>query len=54
MSLTDVTLSMRKIAAAEGGDGVVDRLAAHIAHEHPGLRGFTHLFSAAFVEGLVG
>ena len=31
----------RKIAAAEWGDGVVDRLAAHIAHVHPGLRGFT-------------
>lgn len=31
----------RKIAAAEWGDGVVDRLAAYIAHTHPGLRGFT-------------
>lgn len=31
----------RKIAAAEWGDGVVDRLAAHIARTHPGLRGFT-------------
>jgi predicted nuclease of restriction endonuclease-like (RecB) superfamily len=31
----------RKIAAAEWGDGVVDRLAAHIAHTQPGLRGFT-------------
>lgn len=31
----------RKIAAAEWGDGVVDRLAAHIAQAHPGLRGFT-------------
>ncbi|WP_157266036.1 PDDEXK nuclease domain-containing protein [Azohydromonas aeria] len=31
----------RKVAAAEWGDGVVDRLAKHIAQEHPGLRGFT-------------
>jgi len=31
----------RKIAAAEWGDGVVDRLAAHLAREQPGLRGFT-------------
>ena len=31
----------RKIAAAEWGDGVVDRLAVHIARTHPGLRGFT-------------
>jgi predicted nuclease of restriction endonuclease-like (RecB) superfamily len=31
----------RKIAAAEWGDGVVDRLAAHIAHTQPGVRGFT-------------
>lgn len=31
----------RKLAAAEWGDGVVDELAAHIAHTHPGLRGFT-------------
>jgi len=31
----------RKIAAAEWGDGVVDRLALHIARTHPGLRGFT-------------
>jgi len=31
----------RKIAAAEWGDGVVDRLAAHIARTNPGLRGFT-------------
>jgi len=31
----------RKIAAAEWGDGVVDRLAAHIARTQPGLRGFT-------------
>ena len=30
-----------KIAAAEWGDGVVDRLAAHIARVHPGLRGLT-------------
>lgn len=30
-----------KIAAAEWGDGVVDRLAAHIARVHPGLRGFS-------------
>jgi hypothetical protein len=31
----------RKIAAAEWGDSVVDRLAAHIARSQPGLRGFT-------------
>ena len=31
----------RKIMAAEWGDGVVDRLAAFIAHREPGLRGFT-------------
>ena len=31
----------RKIAAAEWGDGVVDRLAAHIARTQPGVRGFT-------------
>jgi predicted nuclease of restriction endonuclease-like (RecB) superfamily len=31
----------RKIAAAEWGDGVVQRLAAHIAKTQPGLRGFT-------------
>ncbi len=31
----------RKIAVAEWGDGVVDRLAAHIASLYPGLRGFT-------------
>jgi predicted nuclease of restriction endonuclease-like (RecB) superfamily len=31
----------RKIATAEWGDGVVDQLAAHIAREQPGLRGFT-------------
>lgn len=30
----------RKIAAAEWGEGVVDRLAAHIARVQPGLRGF--------------
>ena len=30
-----------RIAAAEWGDGVVERLAAHIARRHPGLRGFT-------------
>lgn len=30
-----------KIQAAEWGDAVVDRLAAHIARAHPGLRGFT-------------
>ncbi|GAB3469344.1 PDDEXK nuclease domain-containing protein [Polaromonas eurypsychrophila] len=30
-----------KIAAAEWGDGVVERLAAHIAQTQPGLRGFT-------------
>ncbi len=30
-----------KIASAEWGDGVVDRLAAHIAHTQPGVRGFT-------------
>jgi predicted nuclease of restriction endonuclease-like (RecB) superfamily len=31
----------RKISAAEWGDGVVEQLAAHIAREQPGLRGFT-------------
>lgn len=31
----------RKIAAAEWGDSVVNRLAERIAQEHPGLRGFT-------------
>lgn len=31
----------RKIAAAEWGEGVVDRLAAHIARVQPGVRGFT-------------
>jgi predicted nuclease of restriction endonuclease-like (RecB) superfamily len=31
----------RKIATAEWGDGVVNRLAAHIARTQPGLRGFT-------------
>ncbi len=31
----------RKIAAAEWGDGVVDRLAQHIGRTQPGLRGFT-------------
>jgi predicted nuclease of restriction endonuclease-like (RecB) superfamily len=31
----------RKIASAEWGDGVVDELAATIAREHPGQRGFT-------------
>ncbi len=31
----------RKIGAAEWGDGVVPQLAAHIAREQPGLRGFT-------------
>jgi predicted nuclease of restriction endonuclease-like (RecB) superfamily len=31
----------RKIAAAEWGAGVVERLAAHIARTHPGQRGFT-------------
>jgi predicted nuclease of restriction endonuclease-like (RecB) superfamily len=31
----------RKIAAAEWGDGVVTQLAAHIARNQPGLRGFT-------------
>lgn len=30
----------RKIAAAEWGEGVVDRLAAHIARVQPGLHGF--------------
>ena len=30
----------RKISAAEWGEGVVDRLAAHIARVQPGLRGF--------------
>lgn len=31
----------RRIAAAEWGAGVVERLAERIAHEHPGLQGFT-------------
>jgi predicted nuclease of restriction endonuclease-like (RecB) superfamily len=31
----------RKLASAEWGDGVVDELAATIAREHPGQRGFT-------------
>ena len=31
----------RKIASAEWGTGVVDKLAHRIAQEHPGLRGFT-------------
>jgi hypothetical protein len=31
----------RKISSAEWGDGVVDELAATIAREYPGLRGFT-------------
>ncbi|BAP88349.1 protein of unknown function DUF1016 [Burkholderiales bacterium GJ-E10] len=31
----------RKVAAAEWGEGVVDRLATHIARTQPGLRGFT-------------
>ena len=31
----------RKIASAEWGDGVVDELAATIAKEYPGQRGFT-------------
>src|SRR3954471_17564307 len=31
----------RKLESAEWGEGVVDRLAAAIAREHPGLRGFT-------------
>jgi hypothetical protein len=31
----------RKIAAAEWGDGVVERLATHISRAQPGLRGFT-------------
>jgi predicted nuclease of restriction endonuclease-like (RecB) superfamily len=31
----------RKLVSAEWGEGVVDRLAAAIAREHPGLRGFT-------------
>ncbi len=31
----------RKIASAEWGDGVVDELAATIAREYPGQRGFT-------------
>lgn len=47
----------RKIAAAEWGDGVVDRLAAHIARAHPGLRGFTrpNLFRMRqFYEAYVG
>ena len=29
-----------KLAAAEWGEGVVDRLAQHLAHTVPGLRGF--------------
>ena len=47
----------RKIAAAEWGGGVVERLAAHIAHVHPGLRGFTrpNLFRMRqFYEAYVG
>jgi predicted nuclease of restriction endonuclease-like (RecB) superfamily len=31
----------RRIAQAQWGDGVVDLLAAHIARQRPGLRGFT-------------
>jgi predicted nuclease of restriction endonuclease-like (RecB) superfamily len=31
----------RKIASAEWGDGVVDELAATIAREYPGMRGYT-------------
>lgn len=31
----------RKIASAAWGDGVVDELAATIAREYPGMRGFT-------------
>ena len=31
----------KKLASAEWGDGVVDELAAAIAGEHPGMRGFT-------------
>ena len=31
----------RKLESAEWGDGVVSRLADHIAHSQPGLRGFT-------------
>lgn len=31
----------KKIASAEWGDGVVDDLAATIAREYPGVRGFT-------------
>ena len=31
----------RKIAQAEGGDGVVAQLAVHLAQTQPGLRGFT-------------
>jgi predicted nuclease of restriction endonuclease-like (RecB) superfamily len=31
----------RKIAAAEWGDSVVDKLASHLARTMPGLRGFT-------------
>ncbi|WP_201781874.1 DUF1016 N-terminal domain-containing protein [Xylophilus sp. Leaf220] len=34
-------LISRKMQSAEWGDGVVDRLAAHIAQTQPGLRGFT-------------
>jgi predicted nuclease of restriction endonuclease-like (RecB) superfamily len=47
----------RKIAAAEWGAGVVERLAAHIARTHPGLRGFTrpNLFRMRqFYETYVG
>jgi hypothetical protein len=31
----------KKIARAEWGDGVVEQLAAAIARQHPGMRGFT-------------
>lgn len=31
----------RKIESADWGEGVVEQLAAHIAREHPGLRGYT-------------
>ena len=33
-----------KLAAAEWGEGVVDRLAAHLARVVPGQRGFTRYF----------
>jgi predicted nuclease of restriction endonuclease-like (RecB) superfamily len=47
----------RKLAAAEWGEGVVDRLAQHLAHAVPGQRGFTrrNLFRMRqFYEAYVG